>query len=67
MTVQLDLPQEVVDRLTEEALQQGLSLDEYVLQTILQKRTPNGTALSDEEAKRQAREEAGEATLLAPT
>jgi hypothetical protein len=59
MTVQLDLPQEVVDRLTEEARQQGLSLDEYVLQTILQKRVPNGTALSDEEAKRQTREEAG--------
>jgi hypothetical protein len=59
MTVQLDWPPDVVDRLTEEARQKGLSLDDYVLQTVLQKKAPNGTALSDEAAKRQAREEAG--------
>ena len=59
MTVQLDWPPEVVDRLTEEARQKGLSLDASVLQTVLQKKTPNGTAPSDEAAKRQAREEAG--------
>ena len=59
MTVQLNWPPEVVDRLTEEARQNGLSLDAYVLQTVLQPKTPNGTATSDEAAKRQAREEAG--------
>jgi len=59
MTVQLNWPPEVVDRLTEEARQKGLSLDAYVLQTVLQRQTPNGTATSDEAAKRQAREEAG--------
>jgi hypothetical protein len=58
MTVQLDWPPDVVDRLIEEARHQGLSLDDYVLQTVLQK-SPNGAALSDEAAKRQAREEAG--------
>ena len=36
MTVQLNWPPEVVDRLTEEARQNGLSLDAYVLQTVLQ-------------------------------
>jgi len=56
MTVQLDWPPDVVDRLTEEARQKGL--DDYVLQTVLQK-TPNGSAPPDETAKRQAREEAG--------
>ena len=59
MTVQLDWPTDVVDRLSEEARQKGLPLDDYVLQTVLQKKTPNGIASSDEAAKRQAREEAG--------
>jgi len=59
VTVQLDWPQEVVDRLTEEARQRGLSLDDYVLQTVLQKQIANGSAPSDEIARRQAREEAG--------
>jgi len=59
MTVHLDWPPDVVDRLTAEARQKGLSLDDYVLQTILQQKTPNGTALFDEAAKSQAREEAG--------
>jgi hypothetical protein len=59
MTVQLNWPPEVVDRLTEEARQKGLSLDDYVLQTVLRQKTPNGAALSDEDAKRLAREEAG--------
>ncbi len=59
MTVQLDWPPDVVDRLTEEARQKGLSLDAYVLQTVLQQKALNGTALSDEAAKREAREEAG--------
>jgi len=59
MTVQLNWPPEVVDRLTEEARQTGLSLDDYVLQTVLQKQIANGAVLSDEAAKRQGREEAG--------
>jgi len=59
VTVQLDWPQEVVDRLTEEARQRGLWLDDYVLQTVLQKQIANGSAPSDEIVRRQAREEAG--------
>ena len=59
MTIHLDWPPDVVDRLTEEARQKGLSLDDYVLHTVLQKKVPNGTVLSEEAAKRQAREEAG--------
>jgi hypothetical protein len=59
MTVQLEWPPDVVDRLTEEARQKGVSLDEYVLQTVLEKNSTNGAALSDEAARRQAREEAG--------
>ena len=54
-----DWPPDVVDRLTKEARQKGLSLDDYLLQTVLQKKTSNDTALSDEAAKREAREEAG--------
>jgi hypothetical protein len=59
MTVQLDWPPDVVDHLTEEARQRGLSLDAYVLQTVLQQKAPDGPALTDDAAKRQAREEAG--------
>jgi hypothetical protein len=59
MTVQLDWPPEVVDRLTEEARQKGVSLDEYVLQTVLHEKSANGAELADEAAKRQAREAAG--------
>jgi hypothetical protein len=59
MTVQLDWPPDVVDRLTEDARQRGLSLDAYVLQTVLRQKAPDGTALIDDLAKRQAREEAG--------
>ena len=59
MTLHLDWPPDVVDRLTEEARQKGLSLDNYLLQTVLQKKISNDTRLSDEAAKRLAREEAG--------
>jgi len=59
MTVRLDWPPDVVERLTEEARQKGLSLEAHLLATVLQQRTPNGTALPDEASKRQAREEAG--------
>ena len=58
MTLHLDWPPDVVGRLTE-ARQKGLSLDNYLLQTVLQKKTSNDSELSDEAAKREAREEAG--------
>ena len=58
MTVQLDWPPDVVDRLTEEAQKKGLSLDAYLLETILQQRGSNGAATDDAE-KRRRREEAG--------
>jgi hypothetical protein len=38
MTVQLDWPQEVVDRLTEEAREKGLSLDAYLLEPFSSRR-----------------------------
>ena len=63
MTIQLDWPPDVVDRLTEEARQKGLSLGDYVLYAVLQIKTSNGDAPSDEDAKRQAREEAGRSIL----
>jgi hypothetical protein len=59
MTLHLDWPSDVVDLLTEEARQKGLTLDDYLLQTVLQKKPSNGPVLSEEAAKRQAREEAG--------
>jgi hypothetical protein len=59
MTVQLNWPSDIVDRLTEEARQKGLSLDTYLLEAVLHQKAPNGSLLSDEAAKRQAREEAG--------
>ncbi len=42
MTVQLDWPPDVVERLTEEARQNGLSLDDYLLQTVLKQKGSNG-------------------------
>ena len=59
MTVQLNWPPEVVDRLSEEARQKGLSLDDYVLQTVPQPKTPTGPEPSEEADRRQAREQAG--------
>ena len=58
MTVQLDWPPDVVDRLTDEARQKGLSLDAYVLQAVLQQKNSNGTPTNDEAGKRRKREEA---------
>jgi hypothetical protein len=57
MTVQLEWPPEVVDRLTQEARQKGLSLGDYLLQTVLRQ---GATALSDNDAKSKARVEAGQ-------
>lgn len=57
MTVHLNWPEDVVARLTEEARQRGLSLDAYLLETVLSHNGPNGA--SDEAASRRARQEAG--------
>ena len=59
MTVRLDWPAEAVDRLTEEARREGLTLDDYILQTVLDRKIANDSDLSEEEAKSQARQEAG--------
>ena len=59
MTVHFDWPPDVVSKLAEEARREGLSLDVYLLRTVLHQGSPNGGAVSDEAAKRQAREEAG--------
>ena len=58
MTVQLDWPPDVVDRLNEEARKRGLSLDAYLLQTVLQQKGSDG-APSDDTDKRRKRAEAG--------
>jgi len=60
MTLQLDWSPEVVNRLIEEARQNGLSLDDYLLQTVLQKETSSVPTFSNEAAKHQARNEAGQ-------
>ena len=54
MTVQLDWPSDIVDRLAEEARKKGLSLDEYLLATILQRKNAG-----DETEIRRKRAEAG--------
>lgn len=59
MTVQLNWPPEIVNRLTAEAQQRGLSLDAYLLETVLHEKASNGMQFADENAKRQSREEAG--------
>jgi hypothetical protein len=58
MNVQLDWPPDVVDRLTEEARREGLSLDAYLLQTVLQQKGSNG-APADNAEKRRKRADAG--------
>jgi hypothetical protein len=58
MTVQLEWPPEAVERVAEEARQRGLSLDEYVLRTVLPGAT---TQAVDEEELRRRRLEAIEA------
>ena len=59
MTVQLNLPLELVDRFIEAARLKGLSLDDYLLQTILGNETQNGSNHFDEQEARRACEEAG--------
>lgn len=62
MTVHLDWPPEVVEGLTREAVRHGLSLDAYLLQTVLQK-TSTSDIGSGTEQQRLAREEAGRTIL----
>jgi hypothetical protein len=58
MTVQLNWPPDVVDRLTEEAQKRGLSLDAYLLEAVLRSNgSKNGS--SDELEKHRKRAEAG--------
>jgi hypothetical protein len=54
MTVQLDWPPDVVDRLTDEARKQGLSLDAYLLQTVRQEKGLNGAPTDAEKRRRRA-------------
>jgi hypothetical protein len=58
MTVQLNWPPEVVERLAQEARQRGLTLDAYVLQAVLQQAGSNGAPTNDEAERRRKREEA---------
>jgi hypothetical protein len=58
MTVHLDWPAEVVARFTEEARQKGLTLDAYLLETVLRQGSPNGAVIGEAE-KQRARDEAG--------
>ncbi len=58
MTVQLNWPPEVVKRFTDEAREKGLSLDAYLLETVLQQARANGGSVDGAEERRR-REEAG--------
>jgi hypothetical protein len=58
MTLQLDWPLDVMDRLTEQARKAGLSLDAYLLQTVLQQKTGSGVSAGEPENRRR-RAEAG--------
>ncbi|MBI5280722.1 MAG: hypothetical protein HY858_03495 [Candidatus Solibacter usitatus] len=63
MTLQLDWPSEVVDRLTEEAKKKGLSLDAYLLQAVLHDQDAHDQAANgvppDDTEKRRRWAEAG--------
>jgi hypothetical protein len=52
MTVHLDWPPDVVDRLTAEARKKGLSLDAYLLRTVLHLKGSNGASTDDAERRR---------------
>jgi hypothetical protein len=57
MTVQLNWPPEVLERLMKEARQRGLSLDAYVLQALTEY-VSNRVPTADEAEKRRKREDA---------
>jgi hypothetical protein len=58
MTVQLDWPR-VVDRLTAEAREKGLSLDDHILRSVLGQGALKGITASSQDSERAEREEAG--------
>ena len=58
MTVNLDLPSDLVARLTNEAQAKGVSLDSYLLNAVLE-RIPTAEAQADEASNQEAREAAG--------
>jgi hypothetical protein len=58
MTVQLDWPPDVVERLTEEAQHVGISLDAYVLRTVLQQKNAQEATSADEAERLRKRQEA---------
>jgi hypothetical protein len=62
MTIQLELPPEVVDRLNIAARKKGLSLDAYVIESVIQGEDSNG-AVFDESEKRRKRAAAGASIL----
>lgn len=59
MTLILDWPPEVVARVTAEAREAGLTVDEYVLKSVVGEVPPVQSELADEETMRQRRLEAG--------
>ena len=59
MTVQLNWPSDVVNRLLEEARQEGLSLDAYLLQAVLDPKRHNAAPAEDEADGRRKRAAAG--------
>jgi len=52
MTVHLNWPADVVARLSQEARRKGLSLDAYLLKTVLHQKRPDGDPVTDEERQR---------------
>ncbi len=63
MTVHLDWPPEIVARLKGEARRHGLSLDVYLLRTVLGEKPTGSTPTYGQNAAQQAREEAGHSIL----
>lgn len=72
MTLQLDWPAEVIGKVSEEARQVGLSLDEFVLRAVL-RHQPNASGRTGGGSEAERREQAGrgirelrEAQVLGP-
>lgn len=59
MTVQLNWPSDILDRVTKEAREKGLPLDTYLLQAVLNQGAAHGTIPSGETTQQQARQQAG--------
>ena len=60
MTVNLNWPPDIVAQLTERAQEKGLSLDDYLLQAILDHQTEDDREVSEGRAGRRTREEVGQ-------